>query len=136
MNKCIITGRIVKDPTLEHTKQGTPICQFSIATNRPIVRDGKRETDFINCVVWNKQAENLVKFQKKGNLVGVTGELRIDKYEVNNEKKYKAYILCQEIEFLEAKKDMAKEEQVEFDNMSTKTIREEQIEIKPEDLPF
>lgn len=136
MNKCVITGRIVKDPTLEHTKSGTPTCQFTIATNRPIVRDGKRETDFITCVVWNKQAENLVKFQKKGNLVGVTGELRIDRYEVNNEKRYKTYILCQEIEFLEAKKDMTKEEQVEFDNMSTKTIREEQIEIKPEDLPF
>lgn len=136
MNKCMITGRIVKDLTLESTKNGTSVCQFTIATNRPVIREGKKETDFINCVIWNKQAENLVKFQKKGNLIGVIGELRIDNYEANGEKKYKTYILCQEIEFLEAKKDMTKEEQKEFNNLSTKTITQDNIKIEDNDLPW
>jgi single-strand DNA-binding protein len=132
----MITGRIVKDLTLESTKNGTSVCQFTIATNRPVIREGKKETDFINCVIWNKQAENLVKFQKKGNLIGVIGELRIDNYEANGEKKYKTYILCQEIEFLEAKKDMTKEEQKEFNNLSTKTITQDNIKIEDNDLPW
>ena len=136
MNKCMITGRIVKDPVLESTKNGTSVCQFSIATNRPVIRDGKKEVDFITCITWNKQAENLVKFQKKGNLVGIIGELRTDKYEVNGEKKYKTYILCQEIDFLEAKKDMPKEEEKEFDKISTKTVTQDNIKITDEDLPW
>lgn len=136
MNKVILTGRLTKELVLEHTKNGTPICQFSVATNRPVIRDGKKEVDFINCVVWNKQAENLVKYQKKGNLIGILGQLRTDNYEVNGEKKYKTYILVQEIEFLEAKKDMTKEEQKEFDNLSTKTITQETIKIENEDFPW
>ena len=136
MNRCILTGRIVRDPILEHTKQGTPICQFSIATNRPIIRDGKREVDFINCVIWNKQAENLVKFQRKGNLVGILGQLRIDKYEVNGENRYKTYVLVEDVEYLEAKKDMPKDEEEEFKKISAKTITQDNIKVEDEDLPW
>lgn len=136
MNKCVITGRIVRDLVLEHTKQGTPICQFTIATNRPIVRDEKKVTDFINCVVWNKQAENLTKFQKKGNLIGVIGEIRVDTYEVNGERRYKTYILCENIEYLEAKKEMPKDEAEEFKKISAKTITQESIKIEDEDMPW
>ena len=81
MNKCILTGRITKDPVLEHTKNGTPICQFNIATNRPVIRDGKREVDFITCIIWNKSAENLVKYQRKGNLIAVL-DFFYNKYQI------------------------------------------------------
>ena len=67
MNKCIITGRITKDPELRTTKSGTNLCEFTLATNRPVIRDGERAADFINCIVWNQQAETLCKYQKKGN---------------------------------------------------------------------
>lgn len=137
MNKCILTGRITKDPVLEHTKNGTPICQFNIATNRPVIRDGKREVDFITCIIWNKSSENLVKYQRKGNLVAVFGELRVDTYkDKNGENKYKSYVLVNEVEYLEAKKDMSDDEYEEFQNISSKTKREEQIQITDSDLPF
>lgn len=137
MNKAIITGRITKDPVLEHTKNGTPICQFNIATNRPVIRNGKREVDFITCIIWNKSAENLVKYQRKGNLVAVLGELRVDTYkDKNGENKYKSYVLVNEVEYLEAKKDMSDDEYEEFQNISSKTKREEQIQITDSDLPF
>ena len=136
MNKVFITGRITKDLKLESTKQGTPLCQFSIATNRPITRDGEKQVDFITCVVWNKQAENLVKYQRKGNLIGIQGQLRVDTYEVNNEKKYKTYVLVENIEFLEAKKDIPNDEEKEFNKISSKTITQDTIEITDEDLPW
>lgn len=136
MNKCILTGRITKDPVLEHTKNGTPICQFNIATNRPVIRDGKRETDFITCIIWNKLAENLVKYQRKGNLLGIQGELRVDTYEADGKRKYKSYVLVEEVEYLESKKDMTKDEEVDFNKVSAKTNREEQIKITDDDLPF
>lgn len=137
MNKCILTGRITKDPVLEHTKNGTPICQFNIATNRPVIRDGKREVDFITCIIWNKSAENLVKYQRKGNLIAVLGELRVDTYkDKNGESKYKSYVLVNEVEYLEAKKDMSDDEYEEFQNMSIKKKAKETIKIEDKDLPF
>ena len=136
MNKVILTGRLTKELVLEHTKQGTPLCQFTIATNRPVIRDGKRETDFITCIIWNKLAENLVKYQRKGNLLGIQGELRVDTYESDGQRKYKSYVLGEEVEYLESKKDMTKDEEVDFNKVSAKTNREEQITITDSDLPF
>ena len=136
MNRAMLTGRLTKEPVLEHTKQGTPLCQFTLATNRPVIRDGKRETDFITCIIWNKLAENLVKFQRKGNLLGIQGELRVDTYEADGKRKYKSYVLVEEVEFLEPRKDMPKDEEVDFKKVSAKTKREEQIKITDDDLPF
>lgn len=136
MNKVILTGRLTKDLVLEHTKQGTPLCQFTLATNRPVIRDGKRETDFITCIIWNKLAENLAKYQRKGNLLGIQGELRVDTYEADGKRKYKSYVLVEEVEYLESKKDMTKDEEVDFNKVSAKTNREEQITITDSDLPF
>lgn len=136
MNRVMLTGRLTRDPILEATKNGTSICQFNIATNRPVIRDGKREVDFINCIIWNKAAENLVKYQRKGNLLGIIGELRIDTYEANGERKYKSYVLVDEVEYLEAKRDMAKDEEEEFKKVSTRSKREETIKITDADLPF
>lgn len=136
MNKALLTGRLTKDPVLEKIKNNISKCQFSIAVNRPIVRDGKKETDFITCIVWNKLAENLVKYQRKGNLIAIYGELRTDTYESNGEKKYKSYVLGQEIEYLEAKKEMPEDEYDEFQKINSRTKREEQVEITDSDLPF
>lgn len=134
MNKCILTGRITKDPVLESTKRGNYICRFSIATNRIATRDEERKVDFINCAAWNKQAEMLCKYQKKGNLIGVIGEYRTDTYEVNGETKYKTYVLCREIEFLSSKKTNVDKEDI--DNLSVKTTTQETTEYSESDLPF
>ena len=143
-----ITGRLIKDPELLTTSKGTPNCQFCIAVNRPVVRDGVKETDFINCIVWNKQAENLVKYQRKGNLIGVQGQFRTDKYEINGETKYKSYVLGEEVEFMEPKKDIPNDEKQEekqvereakkeeTNNGGFRTFRLDEIEIKDEDLPW
>ena len=136
MNKVWLTGRIAKDLVLRHTNSGTPTCQFTIATNRPVMRDGERQVDFITCVIWNKAAENLVKYQRKGNLLGIQGELRVDTYDSDGKRKYKSYVLVEEVEYLESKKDMTKDEEVDFNKVSAKTNREEQITITDSDLPF
>jgi len=136
MNRAMLTGRLTKDPVLEHTKQGTPLCQFTLATNRPVIRDGKRETDFITCIIWNKLAENLVKYQRKGNLLGITGELRVDTYEADGKRKYKSYVLVEEVEYLESKKDMTNDENKEFKKINARVPKQETIKITDDDLPF
>ena len=93
MNKVILVGRLTDTPKLEKYNDKC-VCKFSLAINRPVTRDGNKVADFINCVVWNSQAENLCKYQSKGNMLGVFGELRKETFEVNNEKKQKTFVLC------------------------------------------
>jgi single-strand DNA-binding protein len=132
MNKCWLTGRLSKKPELRKINENSCVCDFTIATNRPTNRDGERVADFINCIVWNKQAENLCKYQDKGNLIGVSGEIRTDNYEVNGTKKYKTYVLTSNIEFLEKKND------IPLEKLTTKTDFDKtgQIQISEDDYPF
>ena len=138
MNKCVITGRITKDPELRTTKSGTNLCEFTLATNRPETREGEKVADFINCIAWNKQAETLCKYQKKGNMIAVFGELRTDSYEVNGEKKYKSYVIVNNIEFLESKPKEQNASKVEtpMPEFKTNTEVQQSIEYSDEDLPW
>ena len=101
MNKIILTGRITKDPELRNTKNGTDVCEFTLATNRPVARDGEQTADFIQCKVYGIPAVNLTKYQKKGNLIGVIGEYRIDSWKEEDKTKYKHYVLVNNIEYLQ-----------------------------------
>lgn len=134
MNKVILTGRICKKLELKNLKDDKSVCEFTIATNRI----GQEDADFINCIVWNKQAENLVKYQDKGSLIGVEGQLRSERYEHNGQTKYKTYILVSQIEFLSSTKKEEKENPYEAFGNSIKTEFDvgHQIEIDESDYPF
>ena len=105
MNKAILIGRLTRDPELRYTSSGRAVCQFSIAINRTYTnQQGQRETDFINCVVWDKQAENLAKYVNKGRLVAVDGRIQTRNYDNNEGKKvYVTEVLANSIQFLESK---------------------------------
>ena len=105
MNKAILIGRLTRDPELRTTSTGRNVCQFSIAVNRTYTSaSGEREADFINCVVWDKQAENLVKYQKKGNQIAVDGRIQTRNYDDKDGKRvYVTEILASNISFLDAK---------------------------------
>lgn len=133
MNKAILTGRIANDLELKQTTTGKSICEFRLATNRPTNRDGERVADFINCRVWNKQAENLVKYQTKGSLIAVIGRMQVDAYQDKDGKnKSYNYLLVEELEYLEKKKEEANE----FQDLKTKTEVTDQFDYTDEDLPF
>jgi len=66
LNRVVLVGRLTKDPDLRYTPNGIPVATFTLAVNRTYTnRQGDRETDFINCVVWRKQAENVANYLKK-----------------------------------------------------------------------
>ena len=110
MNKVILTGRITKELELRFTQNNKAVVEFTIATNRPVNKDGERVADFINCIVYGSQADNLSKYQGKGSLIAVFGELRVDTWKKEEGKtKYKTYVLANNVEFLESKKETNKE---------------------------
>lgn len=128
MNKVVLTGRITKDLELRKTKSDKSVCEFTLATNRV----GSEDADFISCMVWNQQAENLCKYQDKGSLIAVFGELRTDSYEVNEHKRYKTYVLVSNIEFLSKKTESTQD----INKISSKTEVQQTIEYSDSDLPW
>lgn len=105
MNKVLLVGRLTKDPELKHTNNDIPVVQFSLAVNRQYTgRNGEKQADFINCVAWRAQAENLAKYMRKGSMIGVEGEIQTRNYEDNNGvKHYITEVVCSSVEFLESK---------------------------------
>lgn len=89
MNRAILIGRLTKDPELRTTSSGRNVCQFAVAVNRTFTNaNGEREADFINCVVWDKQAENLCKYQKKVIKLQWKVEFRLEIMMIRREEKF------------------------------------------------
>lgn len=103
MNKCILIGRITRDPELRFSPgTGIAISRFTIAVNRRKKEDGTQEADFIPCVAWRKQAENLANYQKKGNQIAVTGRIQTRSYDGKDGiKRYVTEVIAEEIQFLD-----------------------------------
>lgn len=157
MNKAILVGRLTKDPELRTTPTGRNVCQFSVAVSRNFTNaNGEREADFINCVVWDKQAENLVKYQKKGNQIAVEGRIQTRNYDDKDGKKvYVTEILASNISFLDSKgtgatgntsfNNLPEPPMVDTSSNNMETVSVEKdpfeafgdsIEISDNDLPF
>lgn len=134
MNKAILVGRLTKDPELkmtENTKR--EVCQFTIAVNRPYTNDdGERKADFINCVVWDKLAENLAKYQHKGNQIAVEGRIQTRNYDDKDGKKvYVTEIFVSNITFLDSKGSNDSVNNLEEPPVKPGPITTEQIDSMP-----
>ena len=81
MNSVNLIGRFTRDPELRITEKGTSVCSFSLAVQRSFKNsEGEYEADFINCVAWKNSAEFISKYFKKGQQIGVQGELQTRKW--------------------------------------------------------
>lgn len=101
MNRCVLVGRLTKNPELRHTSNNVAVCSFTIAINRPF---GENEADFIDCQTWRVQAENLAKYMKKGSMIGIDGRIQSRSYN-NKEGKtvYTTEVIADVVQFLEKK---------------------------------
>lgn len=100
MNNINLIGRLTTDIEIRYSKKGTAFCNFSLA-----VAHNAEETDFINCTAFNSIAENISKYINKGQLLGVSGELRQGTYEKDGKKVSYHYVLCGKITFVEKKQN-------------------------------
>lgn len=137
MNIAILIGRLTKDTELRYTTTGMAVAQNTIAVNRP-KKNEKEEADFINIVVWGKQAENLSKYCSKGNLVALKGRIQTRTYDdLNGQKKYITEVVTDNVQFLESKKEKSNSEVLK-QAMTTDPFAEfgKEISISDSDLPF
>ena len=105
MNRAMLVGRLTTKPELRYTSSNLPFARFSVAVNRTYSNaQGERETDFINVVVWRKQAENVCNFLNKGSLVSVEGRIQTGSYDdKDGNKRYTMEVVADSVQFLESK---------------------------------
>lgn len=107
LNKGILMGRLTRDPELRHTQSGTAVCSFTLAIDRDRKdANGEKQTDFIDCVTWGKQAEFASQWFSKGMMVIVVGRIQSRKWQDQNGNNRTAIELnCEEVSFGETKKN-------------------------------
>lgn len=106
MNKVILMGRLTRDPEIRYSQSAEPlaITRYSLAVNRQFKRDGEPDADFINVVAFGKRGEFASKYFKKGQMVAVVGQLRINSYEdQNGQKKWSTDVVVDEQHFAESR---------------------------------
>lgn len=103
MNSCNFVGRLTADPELRRTNDGTPVCSYSLAVKRPMVKDA---TDFIECVSWRQSAEYLSQYAHKGDVVAVSGSLQVRNWTDKDGNKHKtSEIITTSVELLSSKRN-------------------------------
>lgn len=109
INRAVVCGRLVRDPELRRTQNGTPVTSFTLAVNRTFKNaDGQQEADFLNCVAWNKTAEIVDQYCSKGNLVGVEGRLQSRSYQDNQgNNRTVVEIIADQVQFMQSKDSSA-----------------------------
>ena len=101
MNNVVLVGRLTRDPELRTTPNGIATTQITVAMNRPAGQNGERQSDFINVVVWRRQAENVAKYCTKGSLVGVTGRIQSRSYDAQDgSRRYVTEVVADNVTFL------------------------------------
>ncbi len=101
MNSVNLIGRLTNKVELIKTSNNKTFSKFSLAVQRKLQPE---QTDFIRCIAWDKKAELLNKYTQKGNLLGISGEIRTGKYE-NSEGKniYTTEVNVDTLKFLSPK---------------------------------
>lgn len=131
LNRIILIGRLTRDPELRYTpNKGTAVTNFTLAVDSRFTnQQGERHTDFINVVVWGKQAENCASYLNKGRLVAVEGRLQVRSYEDSQGTRKKAVeVVADSVQFLERAPGAAEKKYEDFPG--------EEADINEDDLPF
>lgn len=126
MNNVTLMGRLTKAPELKYTNNGISYCKFTLAVNKPKIKDKEQETNFINCIAWGKTAETICNWLDKGNRVIVLGRLDVSK----KDDKYYTNVVVETINFIDTVRT-SKEQQNEV--LEAEIIEDNNAD---EDFPF
>lgn len=102
VNKVILVGNLGKDPEVKYTKTGKAVTTFSMATS--FGSGDNVQTEWHNIEAWDKLAENIGKFMKKGSKMYIEGRLKTDKVENDQGVRYFTKVVLNEAKFLDSKK--------------------------------
>lgn len=137
LNNVCLVGRLTDNPELRYTPNNQAVATFRLAVNRNFKsQNGEREADFINCVIWRQQAENLANWAKKGALIGITGRIQTRSYEnQQGQRVYVTEVVAEQFQLLESRRDREAGQSQGYDQ-SDFSRQAEPFNIEESDLPF
>lgn len=131
INRVVLIGRLTRDPELRKTRSGTSVCSFTLAVNRRQNQDGTQDADFINCVAWNKLADNIQLYQKKGNQLGIEGRINTRSYDnQQGQKVYVTEVIAENVQFLTPRNDFNEQNALGVTNALKITLRINRMELR------
>ena len=140
INRVVLVGRITRDPELKRTTSGSSLATFTVAVdNRQKNPDGTRSTTFVSCVCFQQTADNMVKFTRKGSLVGVEGRLNQRNFQRQDGSKGSVIeVICDSVQFLEPKPAGQEDEVPVFDDQPAESDNRnlDTLDLPDDDLPF
>lgn len=139
MNKFIGLGRLTKDPELRSTQSGLKITSFTLAINRNFKnKESKYDADFLNCQAFDKRAEFIEKYFKKGNMMAITARAQTRNYDDNDGKKrFVTEFIVEEVYFA-GSNEKKNETSIEVPQNYTSDYDTagSEVTLSDEDLPF
>lgn len=145
INNVTLVGRLTKDVELKYTPANQAVAQFTLAVNRTFKNaNGERETDFINCVIWRKSAENFANFVKKGALIGITGRIQTRNYEnAQGQRVYITEVVAENFQMLESRNQQQGQQQAQLQQATQQQAKQPDpfaggapTSLNDDDLPF
>ena len=137
MNKWVGIGRLTRDPELNFAAgTGTAVARFTLAVTRPFKKD---ETDFINCIAFNKRAEAIAQYLTKGRQLAVTGSIRTGSYDAKDgTRRYTTDIVVDSFEFIGSSKSNDNQGSNSFnqDSFGGMNFEEDMMPVDDGDMPF
>lgn len=137
INNVTLVGRLTRDPELRYTPSNIAITTFNMAVNRNFKNQaGDREADFINCMIWRQQAENLASWAKKGALIGITGRIQTRSYDnQQGQRVYATEVVADTFQLLEKRDNSANNSNIE-EQMPQNFGATNPLDISDDDMPF
>jgi single-strand DNA-binding protein len=140
INSVVLSGRIVRDLELKYSNSGAAVLNFNIAVERAFKNaNGERETDFINIVAFKATAENIAKYLKKGDGIGIVGRIQTGSYEnKNGQKVYTTDVVADQFDFPIQNKKQDGQQQKAADPFvqSAPPAKASNFNINDDNLPF
>lgn len=140
INNVTLVGRMTDNAELRYTPNNQAVATFRLAVNRNFKsQNGEREADFINCVIWRQQAENLANWAKKGALIGITGRIQTRNYEnQQGQRVYVTEVVAEQFQLLESQKERGNQSQgnSQPDFGRNEAMQSNPMDISDDDLPF
>ena len=107
-NKVIMIGRLVADPEMRTTPQGTNVASFRIAVDRPFSKGAEKKSDFFTVTAWRQQGEFVCRYFSKGRLIGVEGSIQNREYtDKDGNRRFVTDIVADRVFFTESKSSAA-----------------------------
>lgn len=137
MNKVILMGRLTKDPEVRMTEKQMSIARYTIAIDRPKKGGESTGADFINCVAFDRAADFVEKYFRKGNRILITGHLQTGSY-TNRDgvKVYTTDVIIESQEFVDSKSDTERREMAKLPSADSNGFMAIPDNVDDMGLPF